>query len=103
MFDITLLVLIFFAVLSFGIYHSIKRKITYKPSDVIIGKQVYVHPQTRLYVDVVDFDGKTVFFKLSIESEIAEDQVLSKKEFLQHYRKVIKPSDINSDYDIMTD
>lgn len=93
----TILILIIFAVLSFVAYHAIKTRLTYKPSEVIIGKQVYIHHETRLCVDVVDFDGTSVFFRLSIDSELAELTVLPKKDFLQHYNKVIRPSNINSD------
>ncbi len=97
MFDMTILILIIFALLSFVVYHSIKTRLTYKPSEVIIGKQVYIHPETRLCVDVIDFDGTSVFFRLSMESEAAELTVLPKKEFLAHYNKLLKPSNINSD------
>jgi hypothetical protein len=103
MFDMTILLLIIFAVLSFVVYHTIKTKLTYKPSEVIIGKQVYIHPETRLCVDVVDFDGTSVYFRLSIESEIAPISVLPKKEFLLHYSKVLRPSTIKSDYSEIDD
>ena len=103
MFDMTILILIIFAALSFVVYHAIKTRLTYKPSEVIIGKQAYVNPETRLCVDVVDFDGTSVFFRLSIESEAADVSVLPKRDFLNYYNKVIRPSNIKSDYSEMTD
>lgn len=101
MYDIIFIGLIVFGLLSVILYHVVRYNNAFKPSEVIIGKRAYVHHETRLYVDVVDFDGTTVFFHLNFESEIAENVNLPKNEFLKIYRKVVKPSSINSDY--MTD
>lgn len=88
--DETLIFIIFSTFILFLIYKGLQNN-SYKPPAVIIGHRKYYDTINRLYVDVVDYDGVTVFFKFEIESEIAELQNLPEQEFLKRFRKVGRP------------
>jgi hypothetical protein len=83
----------------FLIYKTLKLN-KFKPPKVIIGRRKYYDVVNRLYVDVLDYDGETVFYRFEIESENSEPQTLSDEEFLRRFKKVGKPdiSKVNDNY-----
>jgi hypothetical protein len=88
--DETLWIIIFTTIILFFVHKKLQRD-KFKPPAVIIGHRKYYDTIGRMYVDVVDYDGITVYFRLEIESEIADVQTLPEKEFLKRYKKVGRP------------
>jgi len=97
--DAILIFIVALTVVLFLIYKNLQRK-GFKPPAVIIGNRKYYDTTNRLYVNVLDYDGVTVFFTFEMESDIAEPQSLPRKEFLQRFRKIGRP-DIGRDDDIL--
>lgn len=89
--DGILIFIIAATIILFLVYKNLQKN-SFKPPAVIIGHRKYYDTINRLYVDVVDYNGTTVFFKFEIESDIAEVQTLPQKEFLGRFKKVAKPN-----------
>jgi hypothetical protein len=85
--DNILALIIVSTIILFLAYKTLKIS-KYNPPKVIIGHRKYYDVVNRLYVDVVDYDGVTVFYKFEVESENYDLQTLPEKDFLKRFRKV---------------
>lgn len=72
-------------------YHAMKKRTKFIPPEVIIGHRKYYDIVDRVYIDVIDFDGYCVYYKLEGESEICDPIILNKTEFLKRFKKVGRP------------
>lgn len=84
--------LCFFTFVVYAVYTKLNRK-KFIPSEVIIGNRKYYNPEDRVFINVLDFDGVYVYFTIEDESELAEQQVLTKEAFLDKFIKI--PSRLN--------
>jgi hypothetical protein len=95
--DLILGFIIFSAFILFLVYKGLQKN-SFKAPAVIIGNRKYYDVVNKLYVDVVDYNGTTVFFKFDIEFEETEIQTLPEKEFLSRFKKVGGKTDVGIEF-----